>query len=105
MTPTEIATAEIAGAELVKIFPGNILGPAFISAIKDLFPNLKFMPTGGVEAEEGNLESWFAAGVIGVGMGSKLITKDLIAQKNYEFLKIATMNALQLVKNASQNAQ
>lgn len=102
MTPTEIATAENAGAELVKIFPGNMLGPSYISAIKDLFPNLKFMPTGGVEAEESNLKGWFAAGVVGVGMGSKLITKEAIEKKDYEGLKIAAANALQLVKQVAQ---
>lgn len=74
MTPTEIATAEEAGATLVKIFPGNVLGSAYISAIKELFPGIRFMPTGGVEPEENNLKSWFQAGVVAVGMGSKLIT-------------------------------
>src|SRR5205085_7132898 len=59
MTATEIAVAESAGATLVKIFPGNILGPSYVSAIKDLFPDLLFMPTGGVEAEENNLKGWF----------------------------------------------
>jgi 2-dehydro-3-deoxyphosphogluconate aldolase/(4S)-4-hydroxy-2-oxoglutarate aldolase len=103
MTPTEITTAENAGAELVKIFPGNILGPSYISAIKDLFPNLKFMPTGGVEAEESNLKGWFAAGVVGVGMGSKLITKDAIEKKDYEGMKLAAGNALVLVQQVANS--
>ena len=98
MTPTEIATAENAGAGLVKIFPGNILGPNFISAVKDLFPDLKFMPTGGVEADEGNLRGWFKSGVVGVGMGSKLISKQLVDGKDYEGLRQATEKALALVK-------
>ncbi|MDQ3683281.1 MAG: bifunctional 4-hydroxy-2-oxoglutarate aldolase/2-dehydro-3-deoxy-phosphogluconate aldolase [Bacteroidota bacterium] len=102
MTPTEIACAENAGAEIVKIFPGNILGPAYISSIKDLFPSLKFMPTGGVEAEENNLREWFKAGVVAVGMGSKLISKETIEQKDYESLKAAAVKALQLVKEAGE---
>jgi 2-dehydro-3-deoxyphosphogluconate aldolase/(4S)-4-hydroxy-2-oxoglutarate aldolase len=98
MTPTEIAAAENAGATIVKIFPGNILGPSFISSVRELFPELKFIPTGGVDAEEGNLKAWFQSGVVGVGMGSRLITKDLVQSKNFEGLKIATANALQLTK-------
>jgi len=98
MTPTEIATAENAGASIVKIFPGNILGPSFITAVKDLFPGLQFVVTGGVEAEEGNLRSWFRSGVVGVGMGSRLITKEIIASKDYSALTSATEKALELVR-------
>lgn len=101
MTPTEIARAENAGAEVVKIFPGSLLGSSYINAIKDIFPGLKFIMTGGVEAEEKNLRGWFQSGVIAVGMGSKLITKEMIAEKNYEALKTATLNALKLVKECS----
>ena len=101
MTPTEIAAAENAGATLVKIFPGNILGPGYVSAIRELFPNLRFMPTGGVEAEASNLKSWFAAGVVGVGMGSKLITKDAIAKGDYDGIRNETARALQLVKETA----
>lgn len=104
MTPTEIIRAEQLGAQLVKLFPGNILGAGFVSAIKELFPQLKFMPTGGVEAEENNLKGWFKAGVAAVGMGSKLITKELVQQKDYEGLKTATEKALQLIKNIAAPA-
>jgi 2-dehydro-3-deoxyphosphogluconate aldolase/(4S)-4-hydroxy-2-oxoglutarate aldolase len=101
LTPTEITAAENAGAVLVKIFPGNILGPSYIAALKDLFPALKFMPTGGVEAKEANLRAWFASGVAAVGMGSQLITKDLVDKKDYNGLKAATAKALDLVREAS----
>ena len=101
MTPTEIAKAENAGAQIVKIFPGNLLGPSFITAIKDLFPDLKFVVTGGVEAEEKNLKGWFQSGVVGVGMGSKLISKQMIESRDYEGLKASAVNALRLVKECS----
>lgn len=101
MTPTEIASAEAAGACIVKLFPGNLLGPSFISAIKDLFPELQFMVTGGVEAEEANLRGWFEAGAVGVGMGSKLLTKEILENKDYEGLRSNTQHALQLVKSLS----
>jgi len=101
MTPTEIAAAENAGAGLVKIFPGNLLGPSYISSIKDLFPGLKFMPTGGVEAEANNLKMWFQSGVAAVGMGSKLITKEMIALNDHEGITAATVQALQLVRESA----
>jgi 2-dehydro-3-deoxyphosphogluconate aldolase/(4S)-4-hydroxy-2-oxoglutarate aldolase len=72
MTPTEIALAESLGAPLVKLFPGDTLGPGFLKAIKPLFPNVKFMPTGGVDVAEDNFRGWFEAGVYSVGLGSKL---------------------------------
>ena len=101
MTATEIAIAENAGSTLVKIFPGNILGPSYISSIKDIFPKMKFMPTGGVEAEEGNLLKWFESGVVAVGMGSKLISKELIEEENYPEIEKGVKNALALVKKCS----
>lgn len=75
MTPSEIAAAEQAGAKFIKLFPGNLLGPGFMAAIKELFPDLLFMPTGGVTPEAANLQQWFSAGVYAVGMGSQLISK------------------------------
>lgn len=72
MTPTEIANAMFAGCGFVKLFPGETLGTGFLKGIKPLFPNMKFMPTGGVDVEESNIKNWFAAGVTSVGMGSKL---------------------------------
>src|ERR1700722_1814791 len=73
MTATEMIKAEQFGITLIKLFPGNMLGPSYIGALKDVFPDLLFMPTGGVELEKENLRAWFNAGVSAVGMGSKLI--------------------------------
>ncbi|WP_126245172.1 bifunctional 4-hydroxy-2-oxoglutarate aldolase/2-dehydro-3-deoxy-phosphogluconate aldolase [Chitinophaga rhizosphaerae] len=86
MTPTEISVAEKNGAALVKLFPGSALGPEFVKAIKPLFPGLKFMPTGGVEPEAANLKAWFGAGVVCVGMGSNLIPKDILADRDWKSL-------------------
>jgi 2-dehydro-3-deoxyphosphogluconate aldolase/(4S)-4-hydroxy-2-oxoglutarate aldolase len=97
MTPTEIHEAEKAGCTLVKLFPGNVLGPGYMGAIKELFPQLRFMPTGGVALEEANLKAWFASGVVAVGMGSKLITTQILADKNYDLLKSNTTEALRLI--------
>lgn len=98
MTPSEIIRAEQLGAKMIKLFPGNILGPSFVSAVKELFPNLLFMPTGGVEAEKENLQGWFRAGVCAVGMGSKLITRAALENRDYEGIKASTLKSLQLIK-------
>jgi 2-dehydro-3-deoxyphosphogluconate aldolase/(4S)-4-hydroxy-2-oxoglutarate aldolase len=99
MTPSEIIEAETLGAKMIKLFPGNILGPGFMSAIKELFPGLYFMPTGGVEMEKENIAGWFKAGVSAVGMGSKLITKQLLEAKDYAGITAATKQVLETVKS------
>ena len=91
------------GAKLVKLFPGNILGPGFMSAIKELFPNLLFMPTGGVEAEKENLSGWFKSGVCAVGMGSKLITRSALENRDYEGIRSATVKCLELIRELRSN--
>jgi 2-dehydro-3-deoxyphosphogluconate aldolase/(4S)-4-hydroxy-2-oxoglutarate aldolase len=97
MTPTEIITAENLGASFVKLFPGNMLGPAFVGAVKDLFPGLAFMPTGGAEPERANLEAWFKAGVAGVGMGSRLISPAVLQEKAYGKITEQTKMVLGLI--------
>lgn len=97
MTPSEIIRAENMGAKMIKLFPGNILGPEFMSAIKALFPGLLFMPTGGVDLDESNMASWFNAGVCAVGMGSKLISNKLLEEKNYDKMEELTRQAIAMV--------
>ena len=98
MTPTEIHVAQKSGATLIKLFPGNVLGPGFVEAIKSLFTGVDFLVTGGVEPTEQNIGAWFKAGVVGVGLGSKLVTKDVLANKNYKQLEIQTKELVQLIK-------
>ncbi len=97
MSVTEIIEAEHLGASLVKLFPGNLLGPSFLSSIKDIFPSLHFMPTGGVEVSEENIRAWFKAGVSLVGLGSKLISKDLLEKREYDAIQRGTQHALDIV--------
>lgn len=100
MTPTEIHVAENAGCGLVKLFPGNVLGPDFVSGIKELFPAMRMMPTGGVELDAINLKAWFRAGVCAVGLGSRLISRDLMANRDLDLLKARTLEAIRLVKES-----
>ena len=94
LTPTEVFTAEMNGAKLVKIFPGSVVGPSYVSAIKELFPNILFMPTGGVDTTAENIKAWFDSGVCAVGMGSKLITKSVLQNKEYDKLTAQTKEIL-----------
>lgn len=98
MTPTEINAAQQHNAAIIKIFPANILGPQFISSIKELFPGQLFIPTGGVEIERDNLLHWFKSGVFAVGMGSKLVSKPILQEELYDVLHERTLHALELVK-------
>ncbi len=98
MTPTEMHQAQKAGCRLVKLFPGNVLGPGFVAGVKELFPDLLMMPTGGVEVETSNLKAWFDAGVCAVGLGSKLISKEVLENRDYDLLQKKCAMALELVR-------
>lgn len=95
---TEVARAEELGAEIVKVFPGSQLGPGFIKAIRGPSPWTSIMPTGGVTAEEDNLKAWFDAGATCVGMGSKLITKQFLSNRDYKGLQKHVENTLALIQ-------
>ncbi|MBO9594689.1 MAG: bifunctional 4-hydroxy-2-oxoglutarate aldolase/2-dehydro-3-deoxy-phosphogluconate aldolase [Niabella sp.] len=102
MTPTEIIAAENAGVKFIKLFPGDMLGPKYLSTIRDIFPKLLFMPTGGVDTTHESIESWFKAGVCAVGMGSKLVSKQLMADKDYATIAASTtavLNTIQSIKS------
>ncbi len=97
---TEIAQAEEMGCEIVKLFPGDSFGAKFIKNIRGPQPWTNIMPTGGVSPDEENLREWFDAGATCVGMGSQLITKDILNQKDFKKLEqkvkwtIDTINSL-----------
>ncbi|PTT10697.1 aldolase [Flavobacterium sp. HMWF030] len=84
-TLNEILQANKLGAEIVKLFPADkIGGPGYVKAIRAPFPDLKLMPTGGVTLEESNLKSWFKSGVVCVGIGSNLFSKEMLSNLSYE---------------------
>jgi 2-dehydro-3-deoxyphosphogluconate aldolase/(4S)-4-hydroxy-2-oxoglutarate aldolase len=95
---TEVCTAEEMGCEIVKLFPGSVYGPNFIKSVKAPQPWTKIMPTGGVAPTEENLKGWFGAGATCVGMGSKLVSKDIIRDKNFAKLTKDVAAALELIK-------
>ncbi len=86
LTPTEIIRVYNAGIRLIKIFPGNLVGPEYVRSIRDLFPGMNYMPTGGVKPEKENLKAWYNAGVCAVGMGSTLIDADLMKANQFSEL-------------------
>lgn len=96
---SEINYAEELGADIIKIFPGSSVGgPDFIKSVKGPCPWTSLMPTGGVEPTIENLKQWFDAGAVCVGMGSNLITKDLIAKKDWEGLTRKVTEALNIAR-------
>ena len=97
MTPTEINLAEELGACLIKLFPGDTLGPGFLKAIKPLFPDLTFMPTGGVDVNKENIDNWLNAGVTALGFGSKLFQKPA-GSIDYQWLTERCKLLVELVK-------
>lgn len=97
-TLTEICRAEELGCEIVKLFPGGIYGSDFVKAVRAPQPWTSIMPTGGVAPTEENLSGWFDAGVTCVGIGSKLISKDLIQSGAYDELEKRTKDTLSLIK-------
>lgn len=94
---TEIAKAEELGCEIVKLFPGDTYGPNFIKAIKGPCPWTSIMPTGGVSTSEENLKGWFDAGVTCVGIGSQLISKEILEREDFDELKLKVQKTLSTI--------
>lgn len=91
---TEINRAEELGCEVVKLFPGDLYGPGFVKGIRGPQPWTSIMPTGGVSTDEGNLKAWFEAGVVCVGMGSKLISKEILQKQDFKGLEALVKSTL-----------
>ena len=100
-TPSEISEAEELGVEICKMFPADHLGgPEFVRAIMGPCPWLKLMPTGGVDATEENLKSWFAAGITCVGIGSKLVRNEFVGGERWDDLAGLTAQCVQWIREA-----
>jgi 2-dehydro-3-deoxyphosphogluconate aldolase/(4S)-4-hydroxy-2-oxoglutarate aldolase len=98
---SEISYAEELGVEIVKIFPGSSVGgPGFVKAVLGPCPWTRIMPTGGVDATPESIKAWFEAGASCVGMGSKLIRKDLVAAGNWAEITAEVRQVLDWIKEA-----
>ena len=104
-TVSEISFAEELGAELIKIFPGGEMGgPKFIKSVLGPMPWVKIVPTGGVDTTWESVSAWIQAGAVSLGMGSKLISKDLVAAGNYNGIRKKVEDCLGWVKKARNTA-
>ncbi|MCX7804456.1 MAG: bifunctional 4-hydroxy-2-oxoglutarate aldolase/2-dehydro-3-deoxy-phosphogluconate aldolase [Planctomycetota bacterium] len=96
---SEISLAEELGCEIVKVFPGDSVGgPQFVKSVKAPCPWVSIMPTGGVETTEESLRAWFEAGVACVGVGSNLITKELLKKKDYDGISRKVEETLAIIR-------
>ena len=96
---TEIGDAQELGCEIVKIFPGaSVGGPDFVRSVMAPMPWTRLMPTGGVEPTEDSLRKWFGAGIVACGVGSNLITKELLKAKDYAGIEAKVRDAIALTQ-------
>jgi len=96
---TEIGDAQELGCEIVKAFPGaSVGGPEFVRSVMAPMPWTSIMPTGGVEPTEDSLRKWFGAGIVACGVGSNLITKDLLQAKDYAGIEAKVRDAIALTQ-------
>jgi len=95
---SEVGNAQELGCDVIKLFPGDVLGPKFVKALRAPMPWTKVMVTGGVKPEKDNLEGWFKAGVMCVGMGSNLFPEELIRAEDWNGISELCRNTLNIIK-------
>lgn len=98
LTPTEVATAVQAGADIIKLFPGNVFGPKYIKDLRGPYPNVRITPTGGVSLP--NIRDWFEAGAVAVGVGTAMIRKDLVREERWDDLTQLAGDFVEAVQQA-----
>jgi len=96
---SEVGFAQEAGSDLVKVFPGDVLGPKFVKGLMAPMPWSNIMVTGGVEPTEENITAWFKAGAFCLGMGSKLFPKDRVAAGDWGYITEKCKEALKYKLN------
>lgn len=95
-TPTEILTAWEAGADIVKVFPAEVLGPAYFKAMRGPLPQIRIMPTGGVDLT--TAASFLKAGACCLGIGSQLVEPEAVAKKNFDRIRDLAKQYRDIVK-------
>jgi 2-dehydro-3-deoxyphosphogluconate aldolase / (4S)-4-hydroxy-2-oxoglutarate aldolase len=102
---SEISYAEELGCEIVKVFPGSSVGgPDFVKAVLGPMPWTRIMPTGGVDPDEASVKKWFGAGIVAAGMGSKLITQELLDAGDYAGITAKVRETVELIKKVRGKA-
>jgi len=99
-TPSEISAAEEMGCDIIKIFPGNRLKPEFIKSVRGPCSWVNLMPTGGVDATKESISSWIKAGAVAVGMGSRLVRKDLVAAGDFDAITRKVEDCIRWIREA-----
>ena len=98
-TVSEIGRAQRAGCGICKVFPGDVLGPGFVKALRAPMPWSRVMVTGGVRPERENLEKWFKSGASCVGMGSNLFPKEVVAAGEWDRITELCRNTIEIIKS------
>jgi 2-dehydro-3-deoxyphosphogluconate aldolase/(4S)-4-hydroxy-2-oxoglutarate aldolase len=102
---SEISYAEELGCEIVKVFPGSSVGgPDFVKAVLGPMPWTRIMPTGGVDPDEASVKKWFGAGIVAAGMGSKLITQEMLDAGDYAGITAKVRETVDLIKKVRGKA-
>ena len=97
---SEISLAQELGCEIVKVFPGeSVGGPTFVKNVLGPMPWTRIMPTGGVDPDEKSLREWFGAGIVAAGMGSKLITNDLLKAGDWKGIEDRVRKTVDLISS------
>ena len=98
---SEVGKAQELGCDICKVFPGDVLGPAFVKGLKAPMPWSQIMVTGGVKPTKDNLEGWFGAGAMCVGMGSNLFPKEAIQAKDWAAITRLVADSIAIVKEVT----
>lgn len=102
MTPTEIHQSAQSGCSWIKLFPGNTVGMGFLRSIKPVFPQLKFMVTGGVELDIENIRQWFQSGAHALGLGSNWISSDALATGDVQLIRDRSRRGIEILHQLKQ---